>query len=173
MSHQVLNKDNDNVFIQFDRTVELIIELFFVILARNNKSLNIANVISNNTNNEKNDYQFTFDVPTEIEIQKDVEDVLKNEKKPTIATSSLCSATIFNNKRNRDWKKQNKRRRTDERDAANEFADQKNKKIINDIIDPNPGLFISDQLKPNEQNFQKIHHPKSNSSLMIPCLKKL
>ena len=102
MSHQVLNKDNDNVFIQFDRTVELIIELFFVILARNNKSLNIANVISNNTNNEKNDYQFTFDVPTEIEIQKDMEDVLKNEKKTTIATSSLCSATIFNNKRNRD-----------------------------------------------------------------------
>ena len=45
---------------------------------------------------------------------------------------------------------------TDERDAANEFADQKNKKIINDIIDPNPGLFINDQLKPNEQNFQKI-----------------
>ena len=102
MSHQVLNKDNDNVFIQFDRTVELIIELFFVILDRNNKSLNIANVISSNTNNEKNDYQFTFDVPTEIEIQKDMEDVLKNEKKTTIATSSLCSATIFNNKRNRD-----------------------------------------------------------------------
>ena len=73
-----------------------------MILDRNNKSLNIANVISSNTNNEKNDYQFTFDVPTEIEIQKDMEDVLKNEKKPTIATSSLCSATIFNNKRNRD-----------------------------------------------------------------------
>ena len=27
MSHQALNKDNDNVFIQFDRTAELIIEL--------------------------------------------------------------------------------------------------------------------------------------------------
>ena len=45
---------------------------------------------------------------------------------------------------------------TDERDAANEFADQKNKKIINDIIDPNPVLFINDQLKRNEQNFKKI-----------------
>ena len=28
------------------------------------------------------------------------------------------------------------------------------KKIIKDIIDPNPGLFIYDQVKPNEQNFQ-------------------
>ena len=28
----------------------------------------------------------------------------------------------------------------DELDAVNEFADQKNKKIIKDIIAPNPGL---------------------------------
>ena len=31
---------------------------------------------------------------------------------------------------------------------------KKVKKIINDISDPTPGLFIDDQLKPNEQNFQ-------------------
>ena len=46
MSHQALNKDNDNVFIQFDRTAELIIELISVLLDRNNKSLNIANIIN-------------------------------------------------------------------------------------------------------------------------------
>ena len=42
----------------------------------------------------------------------------------------------------------------DELDAANEVADQKNKEIIKRIIDPTPGLFIDDELKPNEQNFQ-------------------
>ena len=42
----------------------------------------------------------------------------------------------------------------DELDAANEFADQKSKKIIKGIIDPNPGFFIDNQLKPNEQSFQ-------------------
>ena len=42
----------------------------------------------------------------------------------------------------------------DELDAANESADQKNKKIIRDIIDPMPGLFIDDKLNPNEQNLQ-------------------
>ena len=35
-------------------------------------------------------------------------------------------------------------------ELANESADQKDKKIIKDIIGPNPGLFINDQLKPNE-----------------------
>ena len=37
MSHQALNKDNYNVFIQFDRTTELITELIFALLDRNNK----------------------------------------------------------------------------------------------------------------------------------------
>ena len=52
MSHQALNKDNDNIFIQFDRTAESI----SVLLDRNNASLNIASIISNNINDEINDY---------------------------------------------------------------------------------------------------------------------
>ena len=82
MSHQALNKDSDNIFIQFDRTAELIIELISVLLDRNNKSLNIANIINDNINDEVNDYWFTFDIPTEIEIQQDMEEILKNKKSP-------------------------------------------------------------------------------------------
>ena len=43
-----------------------------MLLDRDNRSLNIANAINNNVNNEINDYQFTFDVPNETEIQKDM-----------------------------------------------------------------------------------------------------
>ena len=82
MSHQALNKDSNNIFIQFDRTAELIIELISVLLDRNNKSLNIANIINDNINDEVNDYWFTFDIPTEIEIQQDMEEILKNKKSP-------------------------------------------------------------------------------------------
>ena len=99
MSHQALNKDNDNVFIQFDRTAELIIELISVLLDRNNKSLNIANIINNNNNDKISDYRFTFDIPTEIEIQQGMEEILK---KPANTTSSLCSTTIINKERDRD-----------------------------------------------------------------------
>ena len=82
MSHQVLNKDNDNVFIHFDRMAELIIELISVLLGRINKSLNIAKIINNNINDEINDYRFTFDILTEIEIQQNMEEILKNQKIP-------------------------------------------------------------------------------------------
>ena len=89
MSHQALNKDNYNVFMQFDRTVELIKKLIFMLLDRNNRSLNPANAISNNINNEKNDYQFTFDAPTEIEIKK-IWKTLKNKK-----THQRCLLPMF------------------------------------------------------------------------------
>ena len=82
MSHQALNKDNCNVFMQFDRMTELTDELIFVLLDRNIRSLNIANVINNNINNEINDCQFTFDVPTETEIQKDMKEILTNPPTP-------------------------------------------------------------------------------------------
>ena len=80
MSYQALNKGNDDIFIQFDRTAELIIELISVLLDRNNKSLNITNIISNNIHDEIKGYQFTFDILTEIEIQQDMEEILKNKK---------------------------------------------------------------------------------------------
>ena len=82
MSHQALNKDNCNVFMQFDRMTELINELIFMLLDRNIRSPNIANVINNNINNEINDCQFTFDVPTETEIQKDMKEILTNPPTP-------------------------------------------------------------------------------------------
>ena len=136
MSHQALNKDNDNVFIQFDRTAELIIELISVLLDRNNKSLNIANIINNNINDETNNYRFTFDVRTEIEIQLDMEEILKNKKTlpaplpPNVSPPLLTKKEIETerNKENDDFIKASLQMSKDERDAVNESADQKIKK---------------------------------------------
>ena len=79
MSHQVLNKDNDLIFIQFDRTADLINELIFMLLDRNTRNVNVTNVINDNIKNELNNYQFTFDVPTETKIQDEMDDILKTK----------------------------------------------------------------------------------------------
>ena len=81
MSHQALNKDNDLIFIQFDRTTELIIELIFMLLDRNTRSVNVTNIINDNIKNELNNYQFTFGVPTETKIQDEMDDILQNKIK--------------------------------------------------------------------------------------------
>ena len=82
MSHEVLNKDNDIIFIQFDRTADLIIEPIFMLLDRNIRSVNVTNVINDNIKNELNNYQFTFDVPTETKIQDEMDGILQNKIKP-------------------------------------------------------------------------------------------
>ena len=63
ISHQALNKDNNNIFIQFHRTGELIMELIFVLLDGNNKSLNILTLSIIILMMKY--YRFTFDIPTE------------------------------------------------------------------------------------------------------------
>ena len=136
MSHQALNKDIDNIFKQFDRTAELIIKLISVLLDRNNKSLNIANIINNNINDEINNYRFTFDVRTETEIQLDMEEILKNKKTlpaplpPNVSPPLLTKKEIETerNKENDDFIKASLQMSKDERDAVNESADQKIKK---------------------------------------------
>ena len=150
MSHQALNKDNNNIFIQFDRTVELIIELISVLLDRNNKRPNIANIINNNINDEINNYRFTFDIPTEIEIQQDMKEILKNKKNPSTLPPPYVSPPLLTkkeikterNKLNNDFIKTSLQISKDELVAANESADQKNKKIIKDIIDPTRLVFL-------------------------------
>ena len=112
---------------------ELIIELISVLLDRNNKSLNISNIINNNINDEINDYRFTFDIPTKIEIQQDMEEILKNKKTlptpplPYVPPPLLTKREIETerNKANNDFIKTSLQMSKDELDAANESANQK------------------------------------------------
>ena len=67
------------------------------LIERNNRSLNIANTINNNISNEINDYQFTLDVPTETEIQKDMEDI-KNKKNPPTPPPSYVPPPLLTKK---------------------------------------------------------------------------
>ena len=82
MSHQALNKNNDLIVIQFDRTANLIIEVIFMLPDRNTRSVNVTKVINDNIKNELNNYQFTFDVPIETKNQDEMDDILQNKIKP-------------------------------------------------------------------------------------------
>ena len=69
------------------------------------------------------------------------------KKKPTLPSPYVPPPSLTKkereterNKENNDFIKTSLQMSKDELDAANEFADQKNEKIIRDIIDPTPGL---------------------------------
>ena len=105
-----------------------------MLLDRNNKSLDIANIINDNINDEVNDYWFTFEIPTEIEIQQDMEEILKNKKDPPTPPPPYVPPPLLTkkeikterNKENDDFIKTSLQMTKDELDVANESADQKN-----------------------------------------------
>ena len=96
-------------------------------------------------------------VPPPLLTEKEIEIEINKANEEFIKTSLLISK--------------------DELDQTNESTDQKNKKIMKDIIDPSPGLFIDNQLKPNKQNFQNttnnflIFHIRYKKNLMTLCFK--
>ena len=96
-------------------------------------------------------------VPPPLLTEKEIEIEINKANEEFIKTSLLISK--------------------DELDPTNESADQKNKKIMKNIIDPTPGLFIDNQIKPNEQSFQNttknflIFHIRCKNKLMTLCLK--
>ena len=162
MSHQALNKDNDLIFMQFDRTADLINELIFMLLDRNTTSVNVTNVINDDIINELNNYQSTFDVPTETKIQDEMFDILQNKIKPPAPPPAYSPPPLLTTNEikaareriNAEFLKKSLLLNKDQLDASNEAADQKNKKIIKDIIDPTPGLFIDNKLNANDQIFK-------------------
>ena len=60
------------MFIKFDTTADLIIELIFMLLDRNTRGVNVNNIINDNIKNELNNYQLKVDVPTETKIQDEI-----------------------------------------------------------------------------------------------------
>ena len=52
------------------------------LIERNNQSIQISDIMNTNILNEINNYKFIFDVPTEMEIQDNVDKMIKNEIKP-------------------------------------------------------------------------------------------
>ena len=91
-----------------------------------------------------------------------MEEILKNKKTPPTPPPPYVPPPLLTRKEieterntaNDNFIKTSLQMSKDELDAANESADQKNKKTIRDIIDPTPGLFIDDKLNPNEQNLK-------------------
>ena len=78
------------------------------------------------------------------------------EPKPLLTTDQIFNETI---KKNEEFIKTSLEIRDEEMKAENEIADEKAKKIIKDIVNPVPGLFINDTF--NLQEDVSVNKPKN------------
>ena len=166
MLHQALNRENDNILIEFDRIADLITELIDLCLGKNNASLDFDDKALVKVKQEVNDYQIALDLSLAKKIQDEINEIMVSDEKPEIPPDYippplLIADEILNEttKRNEEFIKTSLAIRDEEIKAENEIADQKMKKLIKDIIDPTPGVFVNDII-----NFQDINVLKPNTT---------
>ena len=93
-----------------------------MLLDRNTRGVNVNNVINDNIKNELNNYQLTFDVPTETKIQDEIYNILPNKIKPPTPSPPYSPPPLLTiNKTKTEKERLNK----DQLDASNDAADQK------------------------------------------------
>ena len=84
MLHQALNRENDNILIEFDRIADLITELIDLCLGKNNASLDFDNKTLVKVKQEVNDYQIAFDLSLAEKIQDEIDEIMVSDEKPEI-----------------------------------------------------------------------------------------
>ena len=139
MSYQALNIENDDIFIKFKVIAQLINDINETLTERNNQSIQISDVMNTNILNEINNYEFIFDVPTEMEIQDNVDKMMKKETKPpsppppyTPPPELMCKIEIDNLRQqlNEEFLRNAIAISKTELDTANKRANEKNKELI-------------------------------------------
>ena len=120
---------------------------------KNNESIAVAKNLGKNLQDELDQTDFELEIPPKLQIQNDLEKYVKQEKilppPPPRFTSTPLKSEKEINKTYDDAKEEYLKtaitiNKTD-LDAAIENADDKNKKIVRDIINPTPDIFVNDK----------------------------
>ena len=99
MSHQVLNRENDEISLEFDKLSELKNELIDLCLDKSKASLDFSRNILNRVDQEINDYQFAFDLSLAEIIQVEVDKLISSdEKSPEIKPDFVLPPLITTGK---------------------------------------------------------------------------
>ena len=153
LSFQTLSKETDDFYLSFDFITELIIDILEGLAKKNNESIAIAKNLSKNLQDELDQTDFELEIPPELQIQNDLEKYVKQEKilppPPPRFTSTPLKSEKEIHKTYDDAKEEYLKtaitiNKTD-LDAAIENVDDKNEKIVRDIINPTPDIFVNDK----------------------------
>ena len=159
LTFQVLSKENDDILLSFEHVGNSFLDIFESLAKIDQQLVNYSKIFSRHLKEESNKTEYELDLPPELEIQYDLAKYQKEGKNPLLPPKPLSSSTPLKTKEiNKiyDEKKENYFHtaiiinQTD-LDAAVESAEESNKEVINDIIDPTPGLIVDDTLNLGEQ----------------------
>ena len=166
MSMQALNREDDNILLDFENITDLVTNII-ALLREQNKTLQEINDLNKAEVDRQinSNYQFTFDLDLLEEIGEDINTMTENNVTPEIPEDFVSPFPLTTE----EIKKQTKQEgenfvrasltlREGELRAADKIADEENKDIIKSIVDPTPGLLVND-----EMDFQDINSPPNTT----------
>ena len=130
--------------------------------------------------NKINYYKFIFDVPIEMEIQDDLDKMIKKEIKlpsplpPYTPLPELMGKIEIHNLRqqlNEEFLRTAIAISKIELDTANKRPNEKNKELIKSIINPTPNLLIETKIKSEDKNI--LNNIKKNYVLPLTMRNRL
>ena len=169
LSFQGLSKETDDIYLNFDNVSELIINILEGLAKKDIESVAVAK----NLQDELDQIDFELEIPPELQIQDDLEKYAQQEKIPSPPPLHFTSTPLRSekeiNKTHDDAKEEYLKttitiNKTD-LDATIENADNENKKIVSNITDSTPGLFVDDKLNLENQFEYKSNDIDKNLNL--------
>ena len=178
MSMQALNRENDNILLDFENVTNLVTSIIVLLKQQNKKSIQIND--SNKVEVDKeisSNYQFNFDLDPMERIKEDINNMIKNNERPEMPELFVLPFPLTTEEIKEQTKQEGEdfiqtslTLREEELRAADETADEENKDIIKSIVNPTPGLLVD-----NKIDFQVINFSPTttdNTYKLPPAVQK-
>ena len=154
-----MSKETDDILLSSEHAGNLFLDIFESLAKINQQLVDDSKILSECLKEELNKTEYDLDLPPELEIQEDLAKYWKEGKKPPLLPKPLSYSSPLKTKEINqiyDEEKENYLQtaitinKTD-LDAAVENAEESNKEIINDMIDPTPAIIVDDTLNLDKQ----------------------
>ena len=177
MSMQALNREDDNILLDFENKTDLVTNIIALLRQQNKTSQQIKDVNKAEVDRQINsNYQFTFDLDPMEEIEEDINTMIENNVTPEIPEDFVPPFPLTTE----EIKKQTKQGenfvqpsltlREEELKVTDEIADEENKNIIKSTVDPTPGLLVKDEMDFQDINF--LPNTTDNTYKLQPKVQK-
>ena len=135
MSIQAMSKSNIKILLEFGKTVDLVTDLIELLRQRNRLSIKINEENNNEAIESRNNYRLYFELDPMEEIQENVDDIIKKDIIPEIPVDFVLPTPLTSEEIKTQTREEDENFietllafREEELQAADEIADEENKK---------------------------------------------
>ena len=135
MSMQVLNRENNNILLDFENVTNLVTSIIVLLKQQNKKSIQIND--SNKVEVDKeisSNYQFTFNLDLMEEIKEDINNMIGNNERPEVPEPFVLPFKGQTKQEGEDFIQTLLTLRKEELRAADEIADEEKKVLLKALL---------------------------------------